>query len=328
MIKSEIIKTEVEFHNLHRLWNKGHHYSIFSDWEWMFNYWKHLKKANDELAIFLFWISDNQWIIFPLKTNTKDLNKKLEFICSSKTDYNYPIEHVDKLPENDLISVYKNIFEFILSKYNAIYLKNLPSDTILAKKLLSKTFPNFKIEVAKEEICPFVKLEDFSFQSIDKDFYADITNSLRKIGKIEYHQITAKKDFLMALNIFFELNKKWWLDKGYPGLIKNRNEHLFFLNSLPTLYDKNKMHCSMIIKQKNIISVSVNFCANSTIYQYSSGHSLEYKKYGIGKIHLYHLFNNAIRNNFKYIDFMRGEESYKYKWLAINKFNYEISIKR
>lgn len=100
------------------------------------------------------------------------------------------------------------------------------------------------------------------------------------------------------------------------------------MNSLQTLYDQDKIHCSIIKKQKNIISVSVNFCENETIYQYSSGHSLEYKKYGIGKIHLYHLFNYAIRNNFKYVDYMRGNESYKYKWLAVNKFNYDICIER
>jgi CelD/BcsL family acetyltransferase involved in cellulose biosynthesis len=318
-----IIKSAEELNELKVFWNKSLLYSTFSSWEWVFYWWKFLRKKEEGLKIF-FAQTKSDWIILPFKCLG---NKKLEFVCSRKTDYNYPLERLENTSLEDYKLIYFELFSILLEKHDQILLNNLPDDTLLGKLLVSQKGP-FLTKIVKKESCPFVDLKNFSFQLMDKNYREDIKRCLEKIGKVKHYICEDCKEFDLLLNKFFRLNKEWWSRKGYEGLIKSEKEELFFKNVLPPLFRKNKILFSLIFLKNDILSILLSFVYNSSIYYYSSAHNVKYKSYSPGKIHLYLLFNYALKNGFQKFDFMRGDELYKYRWLARDRYNYTVVLKK
>ncbi len=298
---------------------KYYSYSLFSSSEWIRKWYKYLGK-DIKLFIFVYGNEKNN-IIFPLCMK----DGILQFVCSKKTDYNYPIEKNKNYKE--FFALYKGFFDVVLPRYDILF-KNLPKNSILGDFLLSNNGDIFQAEVLREKKCPCVDLSKFAFSKMSKRYLNDIQKGIN--GLSELHQITVNNcsQFEYFLEIFFRLNKEWWQFKDFDGLISNESEKSFFKETLIGMFKENKVLLSVLLDGDKPISISLNFKEGDTIYNYSSGHSLEYRDIGIGKIHLFFLFKEILKMKFKYFDFMRGEEDYKYKWLAKDRYNMDILLKK
>ena len=57
------------------------------------------------------------------------------------------------------------------------------------------------------------------------------------------------------------------------------------------------------------------------IYWYLHSINPKYGKYSPGNLLIYNLILEACREGYEIVDFLRGDEDYKYKWGTIDKFN-------
>ncbi len=70
------------------------------------------------------------------------------------------------------------------------------------------------------------------------------------------------------------------------------------------------------------------FDDQKTIYIYNSGIHSELQYFSPGWVLLGYLIQWAIENSRIVVDFMRGDESYKYKFGAVDSFIYKISLSK
>ncbi len=70
------------------------------------------------------------------------------------------------------------------------------------------------------------------------------------------------------------------------------------------------------------------FDYNQRIYVYNSGFSMDYSDYSPGWVLLSYLIQHAIQGRKSYFDFMRGDETYKYRFGGIDSFVMRVNLSR
>ena len=81
------------------------------------------------------------------------------------------------------------------------------------------------------------------------------------------------------------------------------------------------------IKIKNeMVATSFEFKNNDKLFVYNSGYNDNYSEYSVGLLnHIYNIKNKV--SKYKFIDFLRGSEEYKYRIGCINQDLITIKIK-
>jgi len=74
-------------------------------------------------------------------------------------------------------------------------------------------------------------------------------------------------------------------------------------------------------------AASMNFLFNNRLWLYNSGWEWAYRDFSPGWLLLAFLIRWATENNFQGFDFMRGDESYKYKFGGIDRYVNQVIIK-
>lgn len=284
------------------------YYSPFSSQTWVDNYWSFFKKDNEE-PFLLSVDSEEGAIIFPFKKNKTGA----EFICSHKTDYNYPI-----IFKKETRQMYEFFFKYIKNKRIILDLKNIPGDTLFFEFLKEKT------DYCERLACPFLNSSNFKFNGEDKYFKAIEKN----VNFSNFNHRIIDDYNLFILNLFYKFNKEWWNEKGYPGIIENEQQFTFFNKTLSKMFIENMAFFSVLELEKKICSILIFFKKDKKVYYYAGAHDINFKKNGVGKAHLYILLKKILKENkFNTVDFMRGNESYKKYWCNEYKYNYNFFIR-
>lgn len=290
------------------IWNKSFLYSPFSCLSWNYEYWLAFKKRKERLLLFLFKKEESK-IIFPFKENREGI---LEFICSHKTDYNYPLI----LGKEDF-EIYNIFFEYLKKNNFRFLFKNIPQGTFFFE-YLRKNFNSIN-----KTACPYFYIDNFK-ETMDVKYLKDIRRNLRK--NLNYkHEISYNYN-LYLFKKFIYFNKVWWANKGYSGIIRTKNDYVFLNKVLPKMFIEGRAFWSILKDGRKIISILLFFKNNNTIFYYTGGHDVFLKRNSPGKVNIYFLLEKIKKLDlgFKIFDFMRGDESYKKKWNSINKYNYEF----
>jgi CelD/BcsL family acetyltransferase involved in cellulose biosynthesis len=77
-----------------------------------------------------------------------------------------------------------------------------------------------------------------------------------------------------------------------------------------------------------ILAVYYGFLSKGRAYYYLSGFEPEFEKYSLGTLIVGHGIEETIREGANEFDFLRGQEAYKYKWGAQDRFNYRRQLWR
>ena len=76
-----------------------------------------------------------------------------------------------------------------------------------------------------------------------------------------------------------------------------------------------------------MVATSFEFKNNDKLFVYNSGYNDKYSEYSVGLLnHIYNIKSKI--SEYKFIDFLRGSEEYKYRIGCINQDLITIKIKR
>jgi CelD/BcsL family acetyltransferase involved in cellulose biosynthesis len=76
------------------------------------------------------------------------------------------------------------------------------------------------------------------------------------------------------------------------------------------------------------VAAYLNFDFGNRIWMYNSGINYEFNYYSPGWVLLSYVIQWAIENGRTALDFMRGDEKYKYRFGGIDRFVQRVQIKR
>jgi len=88
----------------------------------------------------------------------------------------------------------------------------------------------------------------------------------------------------------------------------------FFKRIVPLAQDKGWLQLSFLTIDEERVAAYMNFVYGNRVMVYNSGHDHQhYSQLSPGIVLLAYNIQHAIKSGYKYYDFLRGDESYKYR---------------
>lgn len=107
-------------------------------------------------------------------------------------------------------------------------------------------------------------------------------------------------------------------------LTKTMRQHLH--NTAQMAFDAGWLHLSFFTLDGAKAAGHFSFLFNDRLWLYNSGWEWEFREFSPGWVHLAHLMQWSNENGIKAVDFMRGDENYKYKFGGIDRHIYRVTL--
>ena len=299
---------------LERLWKSidVQNENPFLDYE-INKIWFEIFGKSSKLKIF----SDNKNFIAPMY-----FKEQVAYFCGGQDLFDY-----HDLISNEHVNQYdiKQLFDEILNKNSLIELNSIATGSklhVFAQELEKE----FNIEYIDEDVCPIINLPN-SFDNyllqLSKKNRHEIRRKIRKFeNNLEFEIVeTDPSNADGHILEFFRLMKLNSEKRNF--LNKSRIEFMSRIIKYGIL--SNKGNLSFIKINNEMIATSFVFQNKDKLFVYNSGFNDNYSEYSVGLLnHIYNIRNKI--SKFKYIDFLRGSEDYKYRIGCINQELITIKI--
>jgi CelD/BcsL family acetyltransferase involved in cellulose biosynthesis len=311
------------FVRLQSEWNDLLHRSVadrvFSTWEWQSTWWDvyHPGKlwvieCRDDVGRLLGlapWFID----VHP------DLGRVVRSIgCVEVTDY------LDLIVDSDYVDAVLEFFAEYLagnrSEFDMVDLCNLPEVSpsyVLFPLLLAKF--GFDVKVSVQEVCPVINLPstwDEYLDMLDKKQRHEIRRKLRRVEaaseRVDWYVVDSSHDVMDEANRFLSLMATSQSQKA--DFLRDVQNVDFFKRIVTIAHDRRWLQMSFLTVGGEAVAAYLNFLYGSSVLVYNSG--LLPERYGHlspGIVLLAYNVRWAIGAGYRVFDFLRGNESYKYR---------------
>lgn len=312
-------------------WDKflfsSEHKCIFLTQEWFVSWWKSFSEDNSlEILVFT---DENEHIagIAPFMIN----DKNIRFIASPEvSDYCDFITKKEKRRE-----FYENLLEYLRRNYSrmeGVELINVheSSPTLSFLPRLAESH-GFSYTCQEIEVAPVLNLPA-SYESyldlLDKKNRHELRRKLKRVeslGKIKVLKITDPQELRMHTEGFIKLHQnsssskeKFWEKEGMAGFFRE----LIYRFSL-----KGWVELRLLLYGKKTIAALLNFSFFDRLYFYNSTFDKEYAWYSPGLFLFHQSLKEAIQEQKRKADFLRGDEKYKYNFGAKDNKIFQILLR-
>jgi CelD/BcsL family acetyltransferase involved in cellulose biosynthesis len=306
--------------------------TIFQTWVWNRLWWKHFGRSRDLLLLTVRESGGKLLGIAPLfYTPDGDNQRTLQFVGG--TDLSDYLDFI--VARGSEASFYSAIADFLGSSpdlWDVLDLHCLPAESPTLKifrKLCDQK--GFRETLTIEDVCPRVELPSSWNEFLSGMSQKERHEIRRKIKKIqreseEYRYIAIDSaSFPEGIQSFLELHQKSDTQKM---AFMNPERKRFFREMAWTLLQKGWLEILFLEADHNRLASLLNFRYRDTVYAYNSGYDPEFGRWSPGWVLISHSIQDAIQGGVKVYDFMRGNESYKYRFSARDKEIYNHVIQR
>ncbi len=267
---------------------------FFGDFFWINTYSEVFVK--DKLFIVASYKDNSLVAIIPFQKNGTTLTS----LCDHKTDYN---------------TIFIGKYFELTSLLEFLY--NQDVTEIILKSIVKEHEVFIPTDIQKQIVfCPITLLKEK--EKADEKFKAKLlANKIRveKLGEIAHKIVSTNSELT---NQFLFLHSNWWKSKAQTGLYSSNSDRDFLNQILDNFGIKQQSFYSVFYVNDEIASMMLLFKLNENrIGYYFGGHNLKFQKCQIGFLHIESLLNYLTHNSqYLYLDFLRGDESYKYQFGA------------
>ena len=338
----DVLTTPAQFYELENEWNSllsdSSSNSIFLTWEWVSTWWKYFQN-NTELWIIVARDAITQELtgIAPLAVkmfrNIAGINQqRLIFLGNG---FAAP-DHLDFIIRNGFEERVTQLFSDKIwnenHRWNEIRIGGLISTSSVVYQLLQQH--SHLLKNVDRSICPYISLpEDWDTynQSLSKNMRYNLGRFKRRLER-DYPEVTKVrqlteqneiKDFISTLVRLHTASQK---RKNNAGLFTDQNMIDFHME-LAEIFLKNGWLRSYTLNIGNTNIAAIHcFQYNNVVSFYQSGFDQFWQKYSPGSQIMMHAIQQAINEKNKTFDFLRGDESYKFKWTKNYSTNLSFNI--
>jgi len=131
------------------------------------------------------------------------------------------------------------------------------------------------------------------------------------------------------LSVLFELHEKRWLHHaGRRGVLQGSQIQAFHRKSTSLLLNEGVLRLYGLRVKGQTISSLYAFTEKDVVYCYLQGFDPEFNFFSPGTVILSRVIQDAITAKVRRIDFLRGQEDYKYRWGARDIRTYRRTLQR
>ena len=338
----DVLTTPAQFYKLENEWNSllsdSSSNSIFLTWEWVSTWWKYFQN-NTELWIIVARDAMTQELtgIAPLAVkmfrNIAGINQqRLIFLGNG---FAAP-DHLDFIVRNGFEERVTQLFSDKIwnenHRWNEIRIDGLISTSSVVYQLLQQH--SHLLKNVDRSICPYISLpEDWDtyHQSLSKNMRYNLGRFKRRLEKdypevTKIKQLTEQNEIKDFISVLVRLHTASQKRKNNIGLFTDQNM-IDFHTELAEIFLKNGWlrSYSLNIGDTSIAAIHC-FQYNNVVSFYQSGFDQFWQKYSPGSQIMMHAIQQAINEKNKTFDFLRGDESYKFKWTKTYTTNLSFNI--
>jgi CelD/BcsL family acetyltransferase involved in cellulose biosynthesis len=190
------------------------------------------------------------------------------------------------------------------------------------------------LNVEREDVCPVVTFPDG----------ADMEGFLATLGKKERHEIRRKvrraqavgeirledsADPLSDLEAFIELHQKRWGNDGLFPATQGGEQSRVFIRRLFELFGPDgPVRLTFLTVGGRCIASGIHFEAADSLLYYNAGVDPDARDLSPGVLMIHAYVARALAKGTRRMDFLRGNESYKYEWGAVDEPIQRLLVRR
>lgn len=131
-----------------------------------------------------------------------------------------------------------------------------------------------------------------------------------------------------GMTALFDLHQKRWNARWLPGVLGSKRVQAFHREVASRFLAQGRLRLHLLEIEGEIRSALYCFCFKGRTFYYLGGFALEFNKYSLGTLLTARAIRTAIDEGCSEFDFLRGHESYKYRWLPEERLNHRILLMR
>jgi CelD/BcsL family acetyltransferase involved in cellulose biosynthesis len=186
----------------------------------------------------------------------------------------------------------------------------------------------------REEVCPVTTLPDTR----------DIDDFLGMLGKKQRHEVRRKvrraeavgdlvladsPDPLGELDTFIDLHqKRWGVDGLFPATPGGEQSRVFIRRLFEAFGRGDALHLAFLTVGGRRIAAGISFETPEAILYYNAGVDPDARDLSPGVLMIDRYVRRALERGIRSIDFLRGDEPYKYEWGAVDHPIQRLLVRR
>ena len=243
----------------------------------------------------------------------------------------------------DLRPVADAVADYLLTRaardWDVVDLRRLrcgdPAADALAAAFGAREMANgWTLNVEREDVCPVVTLPEG----------ADLDAYLGTLGKKERHEIRRKvrraeaageirlddsTDPLADLDAFIELHQKRWNDGGlFPATPGGQQSRVLFRRLFEGFGPDGPLRLTFLTADGKRIAAGVHLETADGYLYYNAGVDPDARDLSPGVVMVHRYVERAIATGRRRLDFLRGNEPYKYEWGAVEEPIQRLLVRR
>jgi CelD/BcsL family acetyltransferase involved in cellulose biosynthesis len=130
------------------------------------------------------------------------------------------------------------------------------------------------------------------------------------------------------LDAMLRLHSTRWNESGKPGVLADHGVQEFHRLLAPMLLRSGVLRFYGLRFERKLIATLYALVDQQTTYCYLQGFDPQYREFSPGVQLVGAVIEDAIREGKRAVDFLRGQEPYKYSWGARDEFTYTLQFGR
>ena len=168
---------------------------------------------------------------------------------------------------------------------------------------------------------------DEYLERVEKKQRHEIRRKMRRAaesGRVRFHVVDKTADFDAEMNSFFHL----MVQDPNKALFLRDNMREQMVSTIHAAFAEGYLWLAFLEVDGEKAAASLNFDYNNKLWGYNSGVGRAYMELSPGWVLLGHVIQWCCENKRHEFDFMRGDEDYKYRFGAVNKYVMRVKMTR
>lgn len=290
---------------------------IFCTWEWQSTWWETYEAGH----LWVITCRDDAGRLIAIAPWFIEHNPEERVLrtigCVDVTDY------VDIIADVDHIDVIHDALASFVTEHHSAFdrvnLCNIPEASPTTTSFLKKLQDcGFEAEIVLQEVCPVIELpETFEeyLSTLDKKQRHELRRKQRRAeaeAEIEWYVVGPEHDLHEEMERFLELMAASHPEKA--AFLENPRNLAFFRNFMPVTFERGWLKLSFLKIDGKAAASYCDFDYGNRILVYNSGLLPDWHGHlSAGIVLLTRNIRDAIESKRAIFDFLRGDETYKYR---------------
>jgi len=218
--------------------------------------------------------------------------------------------------EDEAVRALGHFFTTAEQAWDVAHLEGLrPGALLLRPEALGKSS---SVSVRAVNRCPFLRLQTGRpVTPLRKHFASRVARKSRRLidrGGMRFARCSSEAEIDTLLGALFADHQRRWQGRGERGAFAADAKRHFYRRVAPALLRAGRLELFGLWEGERPRAVLFGASAGGTLFYLQSAFDPELASHGPGNVLMFQILREAQARGFERFDFMKGDESYKFRW--------------